>query len=378
MARFFRFPWATTGDRAVVPFNTDPGGAVSYSQGFGPDYEIAPGDPGWKPVPREETNGFYYDLTDNIRQYQLTGTPDWVDPSQNAGIPVSYEYAARVRYDAGAGVRVWQSTTANNTSVPGADANWVLSEPFNFSANVATNAEVQAGTVNDKIVTPLNLRALTPTTTRPGISPFATSAEVLAGTEAAKTVTPATLVTRTATESRTGLIALATPAEVAAGVDSAKAITPVSLLSRVATTLARGLAYLATQAEVIAGVDAEKIVTPATLNGRTATTARTGLVELATDAEVAAGTDATRAVTPANLRSTIYTGTDRDETDFPIGHIVNVVGAGAQKPRNSVWPVYLSTSNTANYTLGAGGAQLAGTWHAIGGSQENTLYQRIA
>jgi len=378
MSRFFRFPWATTGDRAIVPFNTDPGGAVSYSQGFGPDYEIAPGDPGWKPVPREETNGLYYDLTDNIRQYQMNGTPDWADPSQNAGIPVSYDYAARVRYDAGDGPRVWQSTTTNNTSVPGADGNWALSEPFNFEANVATDAEVQAGTVNNKIVTPLNLRALTPTTTRPGIAPFATSAEVLAGTEAAKTITPATLVTRTATESRTGLIALATPSEVEAGTESGKAITPASLLYRVASTVARGLAFLATQAEVIAGTDTGKIVTPATLNGRTATADRTGIVELATNAEVATGTDATRAITPAGLRSTLYTGSTRDEVDFPIGHIVNVGGAAALAARNSVKTIYIDNANPGYYRVTAEGPALTGVWRARGGTQENTIYQRVS
>ena len=115
--RFFRFPWATSGDRAAVPFDVDPGGAVSFAQCFGPDYEIAPGDPGWKPVPRDETNGLYYDLTDNIRQYQVRGVPDWYDATNNAGVAINYEVNAVVRHND----VIYKSLVANNTVTPGTD-----------------------------------------------------------------------------------------------------------------------------------------------------------------------------------------------------------------------------------------------------------------
>ena len=69
MARFIRFPWATTGDRVEPPFPTDPGGTASYSQGFGPNYELPNTDPNYEPVPRDLTNGFYLD-----RRLQLSVT----------------------------------------------------------------------------------------------------------------------------------------------------------------------------------------------------------------------------------------------------------------------------------------------------------------
>lgn len=69
------------------------------------------------------------------------------------------------------------------------------------------------------------------TTSTLGVVELATDAEVSAGTDASRVVTPSTLSRRTATTSRTGLIKLATQAEVAAGKDNSKAITPLTLLS---------------------------------------------------------------------------------------------------------------------------------------------------
>lgn len=367
MSKFFRFPFALNGDRAAIPDEAQSDGSISFNQGFGPDYERVLTDPLAKRVPRDETNQYLYDITDNIRQYQLNGTPDWVPAAQNGGSPVAYSYGARVRYDTGSGVRVWQSAVINNTSTPGADANWVLSEPFNFAANVATNAEVQDGTRNDRIVTPLNLRALTATTARPGISPLATNAEVIAGTDPAKTVTPAGLSARTASETVSGLVAFATPTETNAGTNSAKAITPATLAQRVATAARAGLAFLASQAEVIAGTDPAKIVTPATLNGRTATEARTGLVELATPAEVRAGTDNERAVTPSGLRSNIYSGNTRDELEFPVGHMILADCSTTWPDRNALITAYLTNARPMAYQISAtGGTALNGLWRASG------------
>lgn len=164
MARFIRFPWATTGDRATVPFDTDPGGSVTYAQGFGPDYEIAPGDPGWKPVPRDETNGFYYDLTENIRQYQLNGAPEWHPAADNAGVAIAYPINATVRHND----LVYRSLTATNTAEPGTDpAKWVvvgIAGPATTAVaglmRFATTAEAAARIVTDAAVTPAGLGAL--------------------------------------------------------------------------------------------------------------------------------------------------------------------------------------------------------------------------
>jgi hypothetical protein len=94
---------------------------------------------------------------------------------------------------------------------------------------LATNAEVQAGTDAVRAVTPASLNACTATTSRTGVIELATDAEVQAGTDAVRAVTPAGLNACTATTSRSGVIELATQAETDAGSDGTRAITPNSL-----------------------------------------------------------------------------------------------------------------------------------------------------
>lgn len=96
-----------------------------------------------------------------------------------------------------------------------------------------------------------------------GIIELATDAEVQAGTDAVRAVTPAGLASRTATETRTGIIELATDAEVQAGVDAVRAVTPAGLASRTATETRTGVVELATRAEAVAGMDTTRAVTAA-------------------------------------------------------------------------------------------------------------------
>ena len=78
--------------------------------------------------------------------------------------------------------------------------------------------------------------------------------------------------------------------------------------TRQATESQRGQAEIATQAEVDAGTNHERIVTPKTLKSRLASFTRNatetvkGFVEIATQAETETGTDDSKAVTPKKLR----------------------------------------------------------------------------
>lgn len=67
------------------------------------------------------------------------------------------------------------------------------------------------------------------TETTAGVVELATVAEVAAGTDSSRAVTPAGLSARTATETRTGVVELATTAEVQAGTDTTRAVTPAGL-----------------------------------------------------------------------------------------------------------------------------------------------------
>lgn len=75
----------------------------------------------------------------------------------------------------------------------------------------------------------------------------------------------------------------------------------------------------------------------------------------------------------------IYTGSSAAATTFPIGHLI--AADGTYIDRNASVPIYIYTGNAKNYTLGAGGAQLAGTWRCRGatdGGDDKCLYQRVA
>jgi hypothetical protein len=236
-------------------------------------------------------------------------------------------------------------------------------------AEIATTAEAQAGTDDERIITPKKLQDVTATDTRKGVIELATTAEAEAGSDNSRAVTPAklfdalalfglpnckviaggtnlnsiavtgfyrgesasTYVNRPALEVSGSLAYDFEMVHLQAGTSAAQIIFGTSasgqhfvrtkeggtwqawnnlvVSSRAATTTLEGIIELATNAEVQAGTDAVRAVTPASLNACTATTTRTGVIELATDAEVQAGSDATRAVTPSTLNSCSATTT---------------------------------------------------------------------
>lgn len=180
---------------------------------------------------------------------------------------------------------------------------------------LATTAEVQAGTDTTKAVTPGRLVGRTATETRTGLVELATTAEAVTGTDTQRAVTPAGLAAGLAaipaipdaSEATPGVIRLATLAQVSAGTDDTTAVTPFKLLSRTTNETRAGLVELATQAETTTGTDDARAVTPLKLAQRlaalpTASETVTGVLEIATQAETTMGTDDARAVTPLKLQ----------------------------------------------------------------------------
>lgn len=176
-------------------------------------------------------------------------------------------------------------------------------------AELATTAEAQAGTDDERIITPKKLQDVTATETRKGVVELATNAETNTGTDTARAITPAGLAQRVATATLAGIVELATDAETQTGTDQVRAVTPASLAARTATSSRTGIVELATNAEAQTGTDTERAVTPAALAAVTATTTRPGLIEIATQAETDDGTDEDRAVTPQTQRR--YPGSAR-------------------------------------------------------------------
>lgn len=151
--KFFRAPFAVTGDKTAIPDTAQPDGSLSYPEGFGFDYERNPAtDPAAKRIPRDQTNQYLFDVTDNLRQYQTAGFPEWVSAAQNGGVPLAYSLNAYVRWNGGAGTDwvVYVSTIDGATKEPGVDADWedewTISAPVDPAALKATQTQTNEGT----------------------------------------------------------------------------------------------------------------------------------------------------------------------------------------------------------------------------------------
>ena len=147
MAKFFIQPFAIGGDKATIPENFQPDGSVSYNQGFTIDYELDyPVNPNAKPVPRNQTNQYLFDITDAIRQYQTLGFNDFITVADNGGVPFSYEANAICRYDSGGGFNLYQSLENANNTLPDDTTKWRLLSGGFVARN--TGATIPASELN--------------------------------------------------------------------------------------------------------------------------------------------------------------------------------------------------------------------------------------
>jgi hypothetical protein len=111
MTKLFTIPFALAGNKTAVPDAVQPDGSISYTEGWGSDYELANTDPSYKPISREQTNQMFNDVTSAIAEVQYNGVSLWsVDGSGN------YPIYAIVRHND----LVWMSTAAMNATEPGA------------------------------------------------------------------------------------------------------------------------------------------------------------------------------------------------------------------------------------------------------------------
>lgn len=131
MPKFFKIPFGASGDRLEVPDATQVDGSVSYSQGFGPDYQRKTDgtDPLAKAVPRNSTNTLFYDVTGAVGEIQLNGFALW----QAEGAP--YPINAVVRYSD----KAFVSLISNNSVTPVAGAAWA-----EVALNSYTKVEIDA------------------------------------------------------------------------------------------------------------------------------------------------------------------------------------------------------------------------------------------
>lgn len=157
--RYILTPFATAGDRAVIPNAAQPSGDVSMAQGYGPDYSKDPEtDPEAKRIERTLWNGLMFDATTAIKQWQDQGIPQWFAVADKPG---GYARGAIVR-----------NADTGGLFVSRADAN---------SALLTDAASWRAITLDQATETAL------------GVIRLATAAEAQAGTSAVTAISPATL-----------------------------------------------------------------------------------------------------------------------------------------------------------------------------------------
>ena len=133
---FYVYPFGVNAMGDLSPVSTLPdGNLVSYSQGWPVNYQqdlltISTAEP----INRQQTNQMFYDITNNINQYQTQGVPLWITAGQNttianpSGVPFPYPLYARVAYNSSNPnyIQIWENQVDGNTATPGADNTWVV------------------------------------------------------------------------------------------------------------------------------------------------------------------------------------------------------------------------------------------------------------
>lgn len=153
--KYFDVPFALSGDVTEIPDALQTGGTVSFTEGWGYDYQRdLSTDTAAQSIDRSTMNWLFNAITTAIAALQLGTVPEYITSAQNGGTPPTYGKGAVVLYSTtgAAPFTKYVSLVAGNTSVPGVDANWQI-----VSDAVATQAQAIAGTDNNAIMTALRV-----------------------------------------------------------------------------------------------------------------------------------------------------------------------------------------------------------------------------
>lgn len=146
MLKFFRIPFATSGDRTAIPDAVDVNGFVSYTAGYGFDYQRQKTDPAAKNIERDKMNELFFDMTTAIAELQSQGVPDFITTALNGGTAYSYSQYAVVRYSGD----LYVSLVAANTALPSDATKWALL-PIPSRLQNALNTRATAGGTADAL-----------------------------------------------------------------------------------------------------------------------------------------------------------------------------------------------------------------------------------
>lgn len=144
MLKFFRIPFATSGDKTAVPDAVDVNGFVSYTSGYGFDYQRQKTDPAAKNIERDKMNEIFFDITTAISEIQAQGVPDYITSALNGGTAYSYAANALVRYSG----EIYQSLVGSNTALPTDATKWALIPTGSRIQSATYTSAVSAGTAD--------------------------------------------------------------------------------------------------------------------------------------------------------------------------------------------------------------------------------------
>lgn len=144
MDKFFRIPFAFSGDQTPIPDAADPGGAVSFEEGYTFDYQRQKTDPQYRSIERDKMNALFNAVTKAIAEIQGQGIPDFITTALNGGTAFSYAQNAIVRYS---GV-LYISLVAANTALPTDATKWALLPTAAAIQSEIFSAAVAGGTAN--------------------------------------------------------------------------------------------------------------------------------------------------------------------------------------------------------------------------------------
>ena len=120
MARYYRFPFATNGDREDVTDET-PNSIVSYAEGYTQDYQRNPATDTLARRPeRTLFNDLLFEITDTLRELYEHGVPPFITSADNGGSAFSYDSGSKVLFND----RIYESVIDNNTTDPTNTTNW--------------------------------------------------------------------------------------------------------------------------------------------------------------------------------------------------------------------------------------------------------------
>ncbi|MDR1367903.1 MAG: phage tail protein, partial [Candidatus Accumulibacter sp.] len=126
--KYFAQQFAFAGEKKPVPDALQTDGTISFNQGWGYDYERDPAtDPLGKTVDREDMNYLFGVVTENLKQYQENGIPEFITPENNGNTPFVYGYGAMVLYreDEGDEFIPYISISDNNIYTPTEVSKWI-------------------------------------------------------------------------------------------------------------------------------------------------------------------------------------------------------------------------------------------------------------